>query len=190
MTLPSSARMPTLRCRLSGEPAMARVCGERRCSGKRASTRACAAISRAPPSCPGFFPYGRARETGSRAAYVWSVSLRSAAIFITPPGRAVFPVRRHGQFGRGALASDLGKAHLLARGRVSVSAGGEPPLVMAAVQTAMLDRLPYPRLRDAVIAHLTIAEGLGPLSANVAAAPGAIRRKISMRASSQTRLRW
>jgi len=35
------------------------------------------------------------------------------------------------------------------------------------VQTAMLADLPYPRLRDAVIAHLTVAEGLGPLLANV-----------------------
>jgi hypothetical protein len=34
---------------------------------------------------------------------------------------------------------------------------------MTAVQTAMLADLPYPRLRDAVIAHLTYAEGLGPL---------------------------
>src|SRR6267154_3052450 len=39
--------------------------------------------------------------------------------------------------------------------------------VMAAVQTAMLADLPYPKLRDAVIAHLTVAEGLGPLLANV-----------------------
>jgi hypothetical protein len=38
---------------------------------------------------------------------------------------------------------------------------------MAAVQTAMLAKLPYTVLRDAVIAHLTIAEGLGPLRANV-----------------------
>jgi hypothetical protein len=29
MTLPSSVRMPALRCRLSGEPGMARVCGGR-----------------------------------------------------------------------------------------------------------------------------------------------------------------
>src|SRR6516225_12329191 len=35
--------------------------------------------------------------------------------------------------------------------------------VMTAVQTAMLADLPYPRLRDAVIAHPTMAEGLGPL---------------------------
>jgi pyruvate/2-oxoglutarate dehydrogenase complex dihydrolipoamide dehydrogenase (E3) component len=41
--------------------------------------------------------------------------------------------------------------------------GSEAGEVMAAVQTAMLAELPYPRLRDAVIAHLTIAEGLGNL---------------------------
>ena len=41
--------------------------------------------------------------------------------------------------------------------------GSEAGEVMAAIQTAMLAGLPYPRLRDAVIAHLTVAEGLGPL---------------------------
>jgi pyruvate/2-oxoglutarate dehydrogenase complex dihydrolipoamide dehydrogenase (E3) component len=41
--------------------------------------------------------------------------------------------------------------------------GSEAGEVMAAVQTAMLAELPYPKLRDAVIAHLTVAEGLGPL---------------------------
>jgi pyruvate/2-oxoglutarate dehydrogenase complex dihydrolipoamide dehydrogenase (E3) component len=45
--------------------------------------------------------------------------------------------------------------------------GSEAGEVMAAVQTAMLAGLPYPRLRDAVIAHLTIAEGLGPLFESV-----------------------
>ena len=45
--------------------------------------------------------------------------------------------------------------------------GSEAGEVMAAVQTAMLADLPYPRLRDAVITHLTIAEGLGPLLSNV-----------------------
>jgi pyruvate/2-oxoglutarate dehydrogenase complex dihydrolipoamide dehydrogenase (E3) component len=39
--------------------------------------------------------------------------------------------------------------------------------VMTAVQTAMLAGLPYLRLRDAVIAHLTMAEGLGPLLSSV-----------------------
>jgi pyruvate/2-oxoglutarate dehydrogenase complex dihydrolipoamide dehydrogenase (E3) component len=41
--------------------------------------------------------------------------------------------------------------------------GSEAGEVMAAVQTAMLAELPYPKLRDAVITHLTVAEGLGPL---------------------------
>jgi pyruvate/2-oxoglutarate dehydrogenase complex dihydrolipoamide dehydrogenase (E3) component len=45
--------------------------------------------------------------------------------------------------------------------------GSEAGEVMAAVQTAMLAALPYPRLREAVIAHLTIAEGLGPLFESV-----------------------
>ena len=47
--------------------------------------------------------------------------------------------------------------------------GSEAGEVVAAVQTAMLAGLPYQRLRDAVITHLTIAEGLGPLLANVPA---------------------
>jgi pyruvate/2-oxoglutarate dehydrogenase complex dihydrolipoamide dehydrogenase (E3) component len=45
--------------------------------------------------------------------------------------------------------------------------GSEAGEVMAAIQTAMLARLPYTTLRDAVITHLTMAEGLGPLLANV-----------------------
>ncbi len=45
--------------------------------------------------------------------------------------------------------------------------GSEAGEVMAAVEMAMIAELPYQRLRDAVIAHLTIAEGLGALFANV-----------------------
>jgi len=44
------------------------------------------------------------------------------------------------------------------------AAAGE---VMAAVQTAMLAGLPYSRLADAVLAHPTMAEGLGMLFSNV-----------------------
>jgi pyruvate/2-oxoglutarate dehydrogenase complex dihydrolipoamide dehydrogenase (E3) component len=47
--------------------------------------------------------------------------------------------------------------------------GAEAGEVMAAIQTAMLAELPYPKLRDAVITHLTIAEGLGPLFDSVPA---------------------
>jgi hypothetical protein len=39
--------------------------------------------------------------------------------------------------------------------------------IMAIVQTAILAGIPYQQLRDAVIAHLTVAEGLGPLLSNV-----------------------
>jgi pyruvate/2-oxoglutarate dehydrogenase complex dihydrolipoamide dehydrogenase (E3) component len=46
--------------------------------------------------------------------------------------------------------------------------GAEAGEVMTVVQTAMLAGLPFPKLRDAVIAHPTMAEGLGTLFANVA----------------------
>jgi pyruvate/2-oxoglutarate dehydrogenase complex dihydrolipoamide dehydrogenase (E3) component len=45
--------------------------------------------------------------------------------------------------------------------------GSQADEVMVAVQTAMLATLAYPKLRDAVITHPTIAEGLGPLLSNV-----------------------
>ncbi len=45
--------------------------------------------------------------------------------------------------------------------------GAEAGEVMAVVQTAMLAGLPHPRLRDAILAHPTMAEGLGDLFANV-----------------------
>lgn len=47
--------------------------------------------------------------------------------------------------------------------------GSEAGEVMAVIQTAMLAELPHAKLRDAVIAHLTVAEGLGPLLAGVTA---------------------
>ncbi|MFZ3234948.1 MAG: mercuric reductase, partial [Stellaceae bacterium] len=45
--------------------------------------------------------------------------------------------------------------------------GAEAGEVMATVQTAMLADLPYVRLRDAILAHPTMAEGLGSLFENV-----------------------
>ncbi len=47
--------------------------------------------------------------------------------------------------------------------------GSQADEVMVAVQTGMLANLPYPKLRDAVITHPTIAEELGPLLSNVPA---------------------
>ena len=45
--------------------------------------------------------------------------------------------------------------------------GSEAGEVMAVVQTAIIAGLPYTRLRDAVLAHPTMAEGLGFLLASV-----------------------
>jgi pyruvate/2-oxoglutarate dehydrogenase complex dihydrolipoamide dehydrogenase (E3) component len=45
--------------------------------------------------------------------------------------------------------------------------GSEAGEVLATIQTAMLADLPFTKLRDAVITHLTIAEGVGPLFSNV-----------------------
>lgn len=50
--------------------------------------------------------------------------------------------------------------------------GPEAGEVMAAVQTAMLAELPYPKLRDAVLTHPTMTEGLGPLFSNVPSRSG------------------
>jgi pyruvate/2-oxoglutarate dehydrogenase complex dihydrolipoamide dehydrogenase (E3) component len=47
--------------------------------------------------------------------------------------------------------------------------GAEAGEVMAVVQTAMLAGMPYTGLRDAIIAHPTMAEGLGALFSNVPA---------------------
>jgi len=50
--------------------------------------------------------------------------------------------------------------------------GAEAGEVMAVVQMAMMADLPYWRVRDAVLAHPTMAEGLGFLFSNVPARSG------------------
>ena len=47
--------------------------------------------------------------------------------------------------------------------------GADAGEVVAALQIAMLAELPYQEVRDAILAHPTMAEGLGPLFSNVAA---------------------
>jgi pyruvate/2-oxoglutarate dehydrogenase complex dihydrolipoamide dehydrogenase (E3) component len=49
--------------------------------------------------------------------------------------------------------------------------GPEAGEVMAVVQTAMLAGMPYTGLRDAILTHPTMAEGLGALFANVPPTP-------------------
>jgi pyruvate/2-oxoglutarate dehydrogenase complex dihydrolipoamide dehydrogenase (E3) component len=47
--------------------------------------------------------------------------------------------------------------------------GADAGEVVAVVQTAMLAGMPYTGLRDAILAHPTMAEGLGGLFSNVPA---------------------
>ena len=54
--------------------------------------------------------------------------------------------------------------------------GPEAGEVMATVQTAMLGGLPYTVLRDAILAHPTIAEGLNDLFASVPSTIGRSER--------------
>jgi pyruvate/2-oxoglutarate dehydrogenase complex dihydrolipoamide dehydrogenase (E3) component len=54
-------------------------------------------------------------------------------------------------------------------GRFGSMIGAEAGEVMAVVQTAMLAGMPHTGLRDAIIAHPTMAEGLGDLFSNVPA---------------------
>ena len=57
--------------------------------------------------------------------------------------------------------------------------GAEAGEVMAAVQMTMLADISYSRLADAVLAHPTMAEGLGPLFSNVP--PRSARRAAAAR---------
>jgi pyruvate/2-oxoglutarate dehydrogenase complex dihydrolipoamide dehydrogenase (E3) component len=61
--------------------------------------------------------------------------------------------------------------------------GAEAGEVMAAVQTAMLAKLPYQELRDAVLTHPTMAEGLGPLFENVPSRSASARLDRSLAAT-------
>ena len=59
--------------------------------------------------------------------------------------------------------------------------GAEAGEVMAAVQTAMLAKLPYQKLRDAILAHPTVAEGLGSLFETIPprSAPAELRQPLA-----------
>lgn len=61
--------------------------------------------------------------------------------------------------------------------------GAEAGEVMAAVQTAMLAKLPYQELRDAVLPHPTMAEGLGSLFENVPSRSASARPDRSLAAT-------
>jgi pyruvate/2-oxoglutarate dehydrogenase complex dihydrolipoamide dehydrogenase (E3) component len=61
--------------------------------------------------------------------------------------------------------------------------GAEAGEVMAAVQTAILARLPYQVLRDAILAHPTMAEGLGSLFDNVPSQSASVRVEQALAAT-------
>jgi len=69
------------------------------------------------------------------------------------------------------FGSGTGRTHRIKRLRaaldVPVAPHSDGLQVMAVVQTAMLAGLPYTGLCDAILTHLTMAEGLGALFANV-----------------------
>src|SRR5690606_17006693 len=54
--------------------------------------------------------------------------------------------------------------------------GADAGEVMAAVQVAMLARMPFSSLREAILAHPTTAEGLGALLSKVPAEPASRNR--------------
>jgi pyruvate/2-oxoglutarate dehydrogenase complex dihydrolipoamide dehydrogenase (E3) component len=61
--------------------------------------------------------------------------------------------------------------------------GAEAGEVMAVVQTAILGKLPYQILRDAILAHPTMAEGLGSLFDNVPSQAGPVRAEQALAAT-------
>jgi pyruvate/2-oxoglutarate dehydrogenase complex dihydrolipoamide dehydrogenase (E3) component len=61
--------------------------------------------------------------------------------------------------------------------------GAEAGEVMAAVQTAILAKLPYQVLRDAILAHPTMAEGLGSLFDNVPSQSASVRVEQALAAT-------
>ena len=58
--------------------------------------------------------------------------------------------------------------------------GAEAGEVMATMQTAMLAGLPFTSLRDAILAHPTMVEGLGPLLSNI---PARTMQQVTARAA-------
>jgi pyruvate/2-oxoglutarate dehydrogenase complex dihydrolipoamide dehydrogenase (E3) component len=95
-----------------------------------------------------------------REARRQGVSVRVARL----PISAVLRTQTTGER-RGFMKTLVGATHDRILGFTMI--GPEAGEVMAAVQMAMLAELPYPRLRDAVLTHPTMAEGLGALYSNV-----------------------
>ena len=96
----------------------------------------------------------------SRASMRSGVAVRIAKL----PVSAVLRTQATGEI-QGFMKAIVGADDDLILGFTMV--GAEAGEVMAAVQTAMLANLPYQKLRDAILTHPTMAEGLGALFENV-----------------------
>ena len=81
---------------------------------------------------------------------------------------------------RRPLATALERVNI-AEGWKCADVGAGAGDVMAAVQMAMLAGLPYTAVRDAVIAHPTMPEGLIPLFGNVPPIKAALKRGFQTR---------
>jgi len=99
---------------------------------------------------------------GEREAQLQGVSVRLARL----PMSAVLRTRTTGET-RGFMKALVAGNDDRILGFTMI--GAEAGEVMATVEMAMLGDLPYTRLRDAVLTHPTMAEGLGPLFATVPA---------------------
>lgn len=96
---------------------------------------------------------------GEREAQQQGIAVRVAKL----PTRAVLRTRTTGE-SQGFLKALVGTDDRILGFTMIGTDAGE---VVAAVQTAMLAALPYQGLRDAILTHPTMAEGLGPLFSNV-----------------------
>ena len=98
---------------------------------------------------------------GEREAHLQGISVRLARL----PMSGVLRTHTTGET-RGFMKALVGGNDRILGFTMIGSDAGE---VMATVQMAMLADFPYTRLRDAVLTHPTMAEGLGPLFATVPA---------------------
>src|SRR5947208_17192872 len=110
----------------------------------------------------------RSRLTGPRVSRRAAVAARVAGASRTPNARAralALIRERYAEFGptfaHQVLIGD--DERILGFTMIGAEADG----VMTVVQTAMLAKLPHSMLRDAILTHPTMAEGLGSLLANV-----------------------
>jgi pyruvate/2-oxoglutarate dehydrogenase complex dihydrolipoamide dehydrogenase (E3) component len=65
---------------------------------------------------------------------------------------------------------EVNSDHILGFTAFAVDAGE----IMASIQTAMMARLPYTAIRDAIWSHPTLAEGLSPLFSSTPSLPALV----------------